>query len=218
MFYKRYRNKIVDLLKITKEAFYKKFFQENRKNSWALWSGINVIIYSKKSSKTIPPSSISVEGKTISDPQNIAENFNNFFTSIGKNIQKKSSQLRNNFLTTSKTPSLTLFSFHQQHQKKSTNKYKSCRLINLQVPIADTLSGPLSELINKSFLSGIFPNVFEIAKEVPVFKAESRINCSNYRPISLLSNIGKIIEKLIHNRLNVFLEKKQIYLQFSIWV
>ena len=91
MLYKRYRNKIVDLLKITKEAYYKNYFQENRKNSRALWSGINEIIYSKKSSKTIPPSSISVEGKTISDPQNIAENFNTLLTSIGKNIQKKSS-------------------------------------------------------------------------------------------------------------------------------
>ena len=90
MLYKRYHYKIADLLKITKEA-YKNYFQENRKNSQALWSGINEIIYSKKSSKTIPPSSISVEGKTISDPQNIAENFNTFFTSIGKNIQKKSS-------------------------------------------------------------------------------------------------------------------------------
>ena len=125
MLFKRYRNKIVDLLKITKEAYYKNYFQENRKNSRALWSRINEIIYSKKSSKTIPPSSISVEGKTISDPQNIAENFNNFFTSIGKNIQKKI------FLTSSKAPSLTLFSFHQQHQKKSINQYKSCRLINL---------------------------------------------------------------------------------------
>ena len=125
MLCKRYRQKIVVLLKITKEAYYKNHFQENRKNSRALWSGINEIIYSKKSSKTIPPSSISVEGKTISDPQNIAENFNNFFTSIGKNIQKKI------FLTSSKAPSLTLFSFHQQHQKKSINQYKSCRLINL---------------------------------------------------------------------------------------
>ena len=87
----RYRNKIIDLLKITKKAYYKIYFQKNRKPSRALWSGINEIIYSKKSSKTIPPSSISVEGKTISDPQNIAENFNTFFTSIGKNIQKKSS-------------------------------------------------------------------------------------------------------------------------------
>ena len=93
MLYKRYHYKIADLLKITKEA-YKNYFQENRKSSQALWSGINEIIYSKKSSKTIPPSSISVEGKTISDPQNIAENFNNFVTSIVKNIQKKSCQLK----------------------------------------------------------------------------------------------------------------------------
>ena len=77
------------------------------------------------------------------------------------------------------------------------------------------MSGPLSELINKSFLSGTFPNVFKIAKVVPIFSAESRILWGNYRPISLLSNIGKIIEKLMHKRLNVFLEKKQIYYNFQ---
>ena len=79
----------------------------------------------------------------------------------------------------------------------------------------DTLSGTLSELINKSFLSGTFQNVFKIAKVVPVFKTESRILCSDYRPNSLLSNIGKIIEKLMHKRLNIFLEKKQIYYNFQ---
>ena len=79
----------------------------------------------------------------------------------------------------------------------------------------ETLSGPLSELINKSFLSGTFPNVFKIAKVVPIFKAESRVLCSNYTPISLLSNIGKITEKMMHKRLNVFLEKKQIYYNFQ---
>ena len=44
MLYRRYRNKIVDLPKITKEAYYKNYFQENRKNSRALWSGVNEII------------------------------------------------------------------------------------------------------------------------------------------------------------------------------
>ena len=85
---KRYRSKVIDFLKITKEAYYKRYSQKIRKNSRALWSGVNEIIYSKKSSKTIRPSSISVERKIISDPQIIAENFNNFFISIGKNIQK----------------------------------------------------------------------------------------------------------------------------------
>ena len=44
MLYRRYRNKIVDLPKITKEAYYKNYFQENRKNSRALWSGVIEII------------------------------------------------------------------------------------------------------------------------------------------------------------------------------
>ena len=79
MLYSRYRNKIIDLLKITKKAYYKICFQKNRKPSRALWSGINEIIYSKKSSKTIPPSSISVKGKIISDHQNIAGNFIKLF-------------------------------------------------------------------------------------------------------------------------------------------
>ena len=49
--------------------------------------------------------------------------------------------------------------------------------------------GPLYELINKSFQSGIFPDIFKIAKVTPIFKSESRVRCSNYRPISLLSNM-----------------------------
>ena len=58
---------------------------------------------------------------------------------------------------------------------------------------------------------------FKIAKVVPIFKAESRILSSDYRPVSLLSNIGKIIEKLMYKRPNVFLEKKHL-LRFSISV
>ena len=104
MLYKRYRNKIVDLLKITKEAYYKNYFQENRKNSRGLWSGINEIIYSKKSSKTIPPSSISVEGKTISDPQNIAKNFNNFFYQYWQKYSKKILPTKKHFSNFLKDP------------------------------------------------------------------------------------------------------------------
>ena len=52
---------------------------------------------------------------------------------------------------------------------------------------------------------------------IPVFKNGSRLSCNNYRPISLLSNIGKIIEKLIHKKLNYFLEQHKVYyaLQFG---
>ena len=56
----------------------------------------------------------------------------------------------------------------------------------------------------------------KIAKVVLIFKSEARLLCNNYRPISLLSNIGKIIEKLIHLRLNLFLEPRNSYYTFQL--
>ena len=52
---------------------------------------------------------------------------------------------------------------------------------------------------------------------IPVFKIGSRLSCNNYKPISLLSNIGKIIEKLIHKIRNHFLEQRKVFyaLQFG---
>ena len=83
--------------------------------------------------------------------------------------------------------------------------------------IKKTISLPLSELINKTLAQGIFPSAFKTAKVVPIFKNESRILCNNYRPISLLSNVSKIIEKLMHKRLNKFLEQETCFysLQFG---
>ena len=66
----------------------------------------------------------------------------------------------------------------------------------------------IAELVNKSFQSGIFPDIFKIAKVIPIFKSELRVLCNNYRPISLLSNISKLIWKLIYKRLYSFLEQQ----------
>ena len=75
----------------------------------------------------------------------------------------------------------------------------------------DIIASPLAELINKSFQSGIFPDIFKIAKVIPIFKSESRVLCNNYRPISLLSNISKLIEKLMHRQVYSFLEQQNCF-------
>ena len=63
---------------------------------------------------------------------------------------------------------------------------------------------------------GVFPSVLKTGKVVPVFKKDSKLDYSNYRPISLLSNIEKIIEKPRYKRLYTFLNKNVIYnLQFG---
>ena len=45
-------------------------------------------------------------------------------------------------------------------------------------------------------MTGVFPSVLKIAKVVPVFKKDSKLDYSNYHPISLLSNIEKYLKNL----------------------
>ena len=52
--------------------------------------------------------------------------------------------------------------------------------------------------------TGVSPSVLKTAKVVPVFKKYFKLNYRNYRPISLLSNIEKILEKLMYKRLYTF--------------
>ena len=59
-------------------------------------------------------------------------------------------------------------------------------------------------------MTGLFPSVLKTAKVVPVFKKDSKLDYSNYRPISLLSNIQKILEKLMYKRLYIFLNNNNI--------
>ena len=72
------------------------------------------------------------------------------------------------------------------------------------------LSKPLVKLINFSFSEGTFPNLLKFANVIPVFKNGDNLDYNNYRPISLISNIGKLIEKIVHKRLYSFLEKNSL--------
>ena len=81
----------------------------------------------------------------------------------------------------------------------------------------EILCKPLATIFNISQRTGTFPELLKLSKTIPVFKKGSKLDVSNYRPISLLSNINKIFEKLMHDRVYKFLEEtKSLYsLQFG---
>ena len=59
-------------------------------------------------------------------------------------------------------------------------------------------------------MTGVFPSVLKTTKVVLDFKKDSKFDYSIYRPISLLSNIEKILEELMYNRLYTFLNNNNI--------
>ena len=65
-------------------------------------------------------------------------------------------------------------------------------------------------IYNLSFTTGIFPDSLKIAKVTPVYKKGSKLEVANYRPITLQSNLDKIIEKLTHKRLMQFLNDQKV--------
>ena len=68
----------------------------------------------------------------------------------------------------------------------------------------------LQDLLNLSFVTSIFPSILKSANLVPVFKKDSKLDYSNYHSISLLSNIEKMLEKLMYKRLYTFLSNSDI--------
>ena len=74
--------------------------------------------------------------------------------------------------------------------------------------MAHELSSPLCSLFNQSLSLGIDPGIWKEAHMCPIPKDGDRTAVSNYRPISLLSNINKVLERIIFKHLyNHFLEK-----------
>lgn len=73
----------------------------------------------------------------------------------------------------------------------------------------------MADIFNLPFSSGVFPSLLKITKVVPIYKKDSKSNIRNNRPISLLSNIDKILEKLMHQRLDNFQMKITYCMSYS---
>ncbi len=84
-------------------------------------------------------------------------------------------------------------------------KYKSCgpdnvspMLLNLA---ADSLAQPFAKLFNLSLATGVIPLEWKLANIVPLFKSGDAHIMANYRPISLCSVVGKVLERIVSNHL-----------------
>ena len=225
--YRTVQNEITDLTRKGKKEYYNKYFMENKANMHRIWNGINEII-NVKSKVFNSPSTIKSNGKTISDPKEIAACFNTYFTNIAEDIIKKRKYngriSHKKYLSEPLDKSIVLPDIHAMDvaiAMSTLNPQKGLYPNGLPTKILlmfkDILSLPLATIFNISLRTGTFPDLLKHSKTIPIFKKGSKLDVSNYRPISLLSNINKIFEKLMYNMVYKFLEEnKSLYsLQFG---
>jgi hypothetical protein len=67
--------------------------------------------------------------------------------------------------------------------------------------VGNEIAVPLAHIFNLSLVSGNFPAKLKLCRVIPIFKAGDVLECDNYRPISLLSSISKILEKIVAYKL-----------------
>ena len=212
--YNLFRNRINWEIKKAKKEYYKTYFENNMKKTW---KGIkNLININNKDGPQI--SHLCHEGKQITSNKDMSNTFNDFFTNIGPILDGEIPKCRKpsgaTLYLNPRIPQTFLISPTNDNEirdiilslddKKSSGPCSvPTKLLKLS---ANELSIPLSDICNSSFREGSFPNKNKLAKIIPVHKKGSTKDVNNYRPISLLSIFGKIMEKLMATRLTNYLE------------
>ena len=229
--YKQQKNEITKLIRNSKKMHYNEYFSKNSTNLRKLWTGVNQILNKNKSSSNIPLCiEIDVDGNvnTINNPEDIANAFNSHYVTVAEKILKKRKYGGNKtykaFLKNPNPHSFMMKPTSPEEIEDIISKFNTSKKTGPNsIPqtifqsIKKHISIPLCNMFNMSFQAGQCPNFLKISSVIPVYKKDSKLVVSNYRPISLLSNINKILEKLMFNRLYSFLEsQKSIYnLQFG---
>jgi len=220
--YLKYRNVLNNLRRISKQNYFGNLLNEYKHDIRKTWNVLNTIIGRNNDKSSISDNFI-IDNISINDPSKIADCFCHYFTNVGKtlaaNIPKvsinphtylsKQKHVKNSIYLNPTSPDEIANIIKTLKQSKSCGKDNISNVFLKKINTAICL--PISIIINKSLELGTVPTSMKIAKVIPIYKAKAKNLFSNYRPISLLPNISKILEKIVHKRLYSFLEKNKVF-------
>ena len=219
--YKKYKNKLTNIIRTSKKDYYHKLLDYHKNNIQGTWKTLNSII-KNGTGKDGYPNYFKNKNKIMENPKEIANEFNNFFVNVGPNLANEIEEPRekdglDEKLINLNPHSIFISSVNQQEILQIVNKFKNKKStdhtdIDMMIVknIIETVVSPFTHICNLSFETGIFPEKMKTAKVIPIFKCGDKQELTNYRPISLLSQFSKILEKLFVERLDNFIEKHHL--------
>ena len=228
--YCKLRNKTQRDIRRAKSEHFMNCIDDNKNNSKKLWQTLKELGYSTKV-KEAANVVLKINGKLCYNPSEIANSFNEFFTGVASALVSKLPKCSDMYSTMSQK----LTDFYRAKNKDSNKLSLSCisedfvekELLHLSpnkstgldgIPPrflrdgASVLKAPITHIVNQSIQSGIVPNDLKTAKVIPLFKKNNNTESCNYRPVSVLSAVSKILEKAVYSQLESFLiDNKLLY-------
>ena len=189
----------------SKRNYYKQVSNENKDKPKQLWQAMNSLL-SRNIPKSLP---------SASSPSALASSFLNFFNDKITNLCASIPPCVNSFCfannpISSSPPQLSNFDPVTENEVRKTilsSTDSSCSLdlipTKLLKSCIDSLTPPITHLINLSLSEGVFPTQFKQAIVKPLLKKPSlpKNDLSSYRPISNLNFISKVLERVLYSRL-----------------
>ena len=197
---------------------------ENKGNPTQLWRVLQDLGCSKKCKTKETSIGINIDNSICFDKVKVATHFNSFFSDIAGNlvdklpliIGKYGYDFVKKFYHDKVSMLVRNFSFtpvSKEHVHKmliGLNSHKATGLDGMParfiIDSADIICKPLCHIVNLSIQSGEFPCDIKKAEITPIYKKKAKTEAGNYRPVSVLSIISKIIAKLpVNSRLNTWI-------------
>lgn len=215
--YNQYRNKLHKIIKKSKKDYCERTISQQKNTSKALWDCVNDACNKTKLKTKIDKIELE-NGDTTTDAFEIANKFNEYYSQLG---QKLASEIPrpDNFSEKPIRFNNTMFLYptnelEVQREIKKLKPKKSPGEDNIRSEtlkeISNQILAPLTYLINTCLDTGCFPDILKTGIIRPLHKSGSKLLIENYRPISLLSNIAKILERIIKTRIVKFFNKYEI--------
>lgn len=215
--FKKYKTKVRNIRNYLKKNHFEQEIEENINCNRKIWKVIKNAMYNRDEKIMKTEISKLVHNDTqITSKNEIAETMNEYFVNVV--------QTSDNFDLPQEVPIENIYPFsldqcsEDEIEKiimklnvKSSNGYDgvSVRFLN---KYCKQLAKPLNEFFNECMRTGVFPNELKIGAVVPILKKGNNQSCSNYRPITKLSSIDKILEEILLTRLKKFLNQNVFHL------
>lgn len=218
--YKKFSKKLDKEIKLAKDNYEIKLAQMSCNEPKNLWKYIDNKLGRKKKTCTIDK--IKIGDSFTTELPEITNTFNVFFAKVGLNLAKlihtsnsSTDQLNTSdkiinpnsiFLYPTSTTEVSNIIQGLKNRKGGIDSIHSKVLKSL----SPFISPAISYIFNKCISKGIWPKALKKAEIVPVYKSGDKLDVNNYRPISIISNIAKILERIVYNRLYNFFHKFKI--------